>query len=412
MVKSYLLLFLLILLLLPNSLYSQNSFLEKLLRKNPLLDTILQKKNEYDIQIIYTQVNRDKNNIPSFHSYRFNVDDSRYFYPASTVKLPAALLSLEKLNQLNIPFVTKESRISIDSTVAGQSPVKFDFTSQDKYPSISNYIKKIFLISDNDAYNRLYDFLTPEEFNRKLQEKGYKSARILHKLALVLSREQNRFANAVNFYNNDTIVYRQKVSFWDKDIASKKPILKGRGNLLRDSLVMKPKNFAASNFISLTDLQKMLRSVFFPEQATAGSRFDLTEKDYRFLYQYMSEYPQESAFPKYDTVEFYPAFAKFLLFGSSKARLPENIRIFNKIGQAYGFVTDNAYIVDFENSVEFFLSAVILVNRDGIFNDGVYEYETEAFPFMRELGKEIYQYELKRQRKYRPDLRKFKMDYN
>ena len=66
--------------------------------------------------------------------------------------------------------------------------------------------------------------------------------------------------------------------------------------------------------------------------------------------------------------------------------MPDNIRIFNKIGDAYGFMIDNAYVVDFENNVEFLLAAVLLVNENEMFNDDKYEYEEVGFPFMKRLG--------------------------
>ena len=58
------------------------------------------------------------------------------------------------------------------------------------------------------------------------------------------------------------------------------------------------------------------------------------------------------------------------------------------------------------------LSAVIYSNKDGIINDGVYDYTTVGFPFMKYLGEVMYQYELRRERKYKPDLSAFKMSYD
>ena len=49
--------------------------------------------------------------------------------------------------------------------------------------------------------------------------------------------------------------------------------------------------------------------------------------------------------------------------------------IFNKVGWAYGFLSDVSYVVDFENKVEFLVAAVIHVNENQTYNDGVYEYE-------------------------------------
>ena len=58
-------------------------------------------------------------------------------------------------------------------------------------------------------------------------------------------------------------------------------------------------------------------------------------------------------------------------------------------------------------NIEFFLSAGISVNRNRIYNDGVYEYDSTGFPFMGNLGRVVYQYEKERNRKYEPDLSEF-----
>lgn len=84
----------------------------------------------------------------------------------------------------------------------------------------------------------------------------------------------------------------------------------------------------------------------------------------------------------------------------------------NKIGNAYGYLIDNAYVVDFENGIEFMLSAVIHVNTDEIYNDSKYDYDSIGYPFMKNLGQLIYAYEQKRPRKNKPDLSKFVMKYD
>jgi hypothetical protein len=125
----------------------------------------------------------------------------------------------------------------------------------------------------------------------------------------------------------------------------------------------------------------------------------------------MSAYPRESAYPNYDTVNHWDAYCKFLLFGSEKGSLPPNIRVFNKVGDAYGFLTDVAYIIDTDKKVEFMLSATLLCNKDGIFNDDTYDYETVGFPFMKNIGQLIYDYELQRKRKNIPNLQSFTINY-
>jgi len=121
-------------------------------------------------------------------------------------------------------------------------------------------------------------------------------------------------------------------------------------------------------------------------------------------------FPRESKNPSYDST-YYDSYVKYFLFGDSHEPIKNKIRIFDKVGLAYGYLTDVAYIVDFENNVEFMLSAVILVNKDKIFNDDVYEYDEIGKPFLANLGRAIYNYELKRVKKYLPNLSKFIFDY-
>jgi hypothetical protein len=69
-------------------------------------------------------------------------------------------------------------------------------------------------------------------------------------------------------------------------------------------------------------------------------------------------------------------------------------------------------VVDFRNSIEFMLSATIHCNRDGIYNDDHYDYDTIGLPFLKNLGKVFYDYELKRERKNKPELSPLKFNYN
>jgi hypothetical protein len=99
------------------------------------------------------------------------------------------------------------------------------------------------------------------------------------------------------------------------------------------------------------------------------------------------------------------------MFRADSSAIPDYIRVFNKTGWSYGFLTDVAYIVDFKHKVEFMLSGTVYVNSDGVLNDNKYEYEETGYPFFKELGNIIYQYELNRDRMYTPDLSRFEIDY-
>lgn len=372
---------------------------------------ILDSADFYEVQIIYTRIDRDSVNRPSFQSFCFNVDSSRYFYPASTVKLPAVLLSLEKLNTLSLPHLDKYTPMIHDSVYSGQISVRVDSTSENHMPSVAHYSKKILVVSDNDAFNRLYEFLGQRQVNDQLHKKGYKGTRIIHRLERFLTPDENAHTEAVTFFQKHGPVFQQPAG-QNTPFVPRQPILKGRGYMKDDSLVNQPFDFSYKNFFPLEEQQRLLRAVLFPESVVEKERFELTEEDRRFVMKYMSQLPTETVYPAYyqDTL-YSDAYCKFLLFGGN-GNIPASLRIFNKVGDAYGYLIDNAYIVDFENNVEFMLSAVIHVNRDGIYNDSHYDYETIGQPFLRNLGNLIYDHERKRPRKYRPDVSGFKFEYD
>ena len=88
-----------------------NQLLDSLLQTNPALKNVLENKVESNVQIIYTKIDRDENNIPQFTDYTYNLNKNNYFYPASTVKMPIAFLALEKLNELNKYGIDKNTKL-------------------------------------------------------------------------------------------------------------------------------------------------------------------------------------------------------------------------------------------------------------------------------------------------------------
>jgi hypothetical protein len=389
--------------------------LKKLLQAQPeLFKGVLNHPTQNEVQILYTQINRDKNNIPHFKSYSYRLNPNRYFYPASTVKLPTAIFTFEKLNELKIKGLSKKSVMITDSAFTGQTRVKTDTSSLSGLPSIENYIKKILLVSDNDAYNRLYEFVGRKEINQKLKKYNFNNTRIIGRLATGDSSESTKHTNPVNFYNGDKLIYHKPALYDSLGYPMHlENMIQGKGYMdSNDKLVMQPFSFADKNVYTIADQQMVLKRLLFPEAFEKSQRFNLTDADYSFIYQYMSTFPTENIKPTYSRPEYYPAYCKFLFYGGdSTANINPDIRIFNKVGDSYGYDIDNAYIVEFKNKVEFMLTAVIQSNEDGILNDNKYEYATICLPFMKNLGQMIYQYELKRVKRHLPDLTKFKFNY-
>ncbi len=227
-----------------------------------------------------------------------------------------------------------------------------------------------------------------------------------------MTKEENRHTNQLRFLNEGKEVYTQPPASSKVKFDFSKKVLIGKAHYDRDeNLINAPMDFTTNNNVPLEDLQQLMQSVLFPGSVPKKKLFDLTDEQYNFLYTYLSKLPYESEYPKYDTTEFFSSYAKFFMFKSGKTAIPGYIRVFNKTGWSYGFLTDVAYIVDFKNKVEFMLSGAIYVNSDGVLNDDKYQYDETGYPFFKEVGNIMYDYELHRKRKFQPDLSKFKLDY-
>jgi hypothetical protein len=385
---------------------TNDSFLVHLLGQYPqYFDTLLKNNRQWNIQVVYSRIDRTKSNTPRFTHFFFNTDSAGYFYPASTVKLPAAVLALHKLNTLHRPGLHKYTTMITEAGRPLQTAVCNDPTAEDGRPTIAHYIKKILLVSDNDAFNRLYEFLGQEYLNKTLHKMGYSSVQIRHRLSVALPDAENRFTNPISFYDSTgAVVYRQPAAE-SHLLYPVRSDYRGTGFYQNDTLITQPFNFSTKNQLSLPDLHGMLLQIMFPKAVPKKHRFYLTRDDYRFLYQYMSMAPRQSRYPMYDST-YNDAYVKFLFYGATDPVNPD-IRIFNKVGDAYGFLTDAAYIIDVKNGIEFLLSATIHCNSDGIYNDDKYDYDSVGFPFMKNLGRVVYEYERTRTRRHAPDFSRF-----
>jgi len=395
-----------------------HKFLEQLLREHasPQLLHILDNPDSFRYQIIYTRIDlKGDGELRDLRDYFYRVNGDEYFNPASTVKLPIALMALEKIHELEKYGIDKYSPMLTDSSYSGQHSVYRDSTAYNGLPSVAQYIKKIFLVSDNDAYNRLYEFLGQEYINRRLSEMGYKEARITRRF-VPMTEDENRHTNQIRFLGVDgKVAYTQPAAESKFQFNFDRKVLIGKGHLdWHDSLINEPMDFSRHNNVPLPHLLRMLKYALFPVLGPKKARWHLTNGDLAFLYRYMSEYPSESKYPKYDTTEYFDSYTKFFFFKADRGKVPPYIRSFNKPGWSYGFLTDVAYIVDFKNNIAFALGGTIYVNRDGILNDDKYEYDEVGYPFFKEVGEIIYQYELGRKRPGMADLSKsrFKVLYN
>lgn len=322
----------------------------------------------YEVQLLFTEVNRDKEGKVHFTDYRFRVNDSVYFYPASTVKLPVAILALEKMH--------KEGKFNRNTP--------FFMEGDTTETTFAREIRKIFAVSDNEAYNRLFEYLGQDAINEGLRSRGIQ-ARIAHRLSV--EDADNVTTKPLIFYLNDsTTTPTTPVVSHPAASLTLKNMRKGKGYMEDSVLVQTPKDFSMKNYLPVTALHTLMKQLLFPEVFPEEKRFRLSESDREFLLRTLKIRPGEAG---YDPETYHDSYVKYFVYGDRKSPLPEGMDIYSKAGAAYGYLTDCAYIIDKERDKEYIITATLYVNENGIFNDDVYEYDTIGIPFLAALGREL-----------------------
>jgi len=345
--------------------------------EDPRIKSVMENLDAHEIQILFTQIDRSGDSI-TLTDHTFQIDEEAYFYPASTVKFPIAVLALEYVNEL------KELDLHTRFYVEGDT----------LETTVSDEIEKVFAISDNAANNRLVELLGQDRINERLQKKGIKPVRIAHRLST--SNADEVVTKPLIVYLNDSTIKSMGSSTNSppQDLRLKE-IIKGSGYVDEDTLVLEPFDFSQKNYYPIIAQHATLKRVLFPDLFNKSQQFGLDDKSRRFLLEAMKSRPRELGF---DPEMYYDSFVKFFLFGDTQSPYPEHIEIYNKVGYAYGTLTDCAYVQDVKNNVEFMLTATILVNSNGIFNDNVYEFEEVGIPFLAALGQELHTLELNRKK--------------
>ncbi len=360
--------------------------------KEPIIKKVLSDLNSYEVQILFTRIHRDSLGLPKFERHTFQENSKQYFYPASTVKLPVAILALQKIRKLQSQGIPIKADTPFTVLYSENVIKKTDSTHPKNKLTIAHLIKKIFLVSDNMAFNYLFDFIGRDDANKAIHNIGITNFNLSHKFSDSVNKNSTpRFIffnqKGDTLYNQAPIISNQKIKNTHLD-----GVLKGKGYVKDGTVIEEPMDFSEKNYASIVALNQILERIIFPKVFSRNEQFNIEPEDYFFLRYWMSRTPNEVTIPFYDRETFFDSYCKFFIYGDKKGEMTNNTRIYNKVGLAYGTITDLAYVKD-RNGIEFFLTATILTNKNEIFNDNKYEYDQLGIPFLAALGREIYQFE-------------------
>mmetsp|Transcript_11694 Transcript_11694/g.29810 ORF Transcript_11694/g.29810 Transcript_11694/m.29810 type:complete len:426 (-) Transcript_11694:88-1365(-) len=381
--------------------------LQRLRRKGrPLLTDVLDDPQKYKLQIVLTEVSSG-----DLARHRFR-SDREYFYPASTIKLCVAIAALRKVEalrsrlELGFDAWTRLAFVYV-TTKKHEEDRRLRRLDEDRTNKdggkicVAHLIRRIFLVSDNGSYNLLLDFVGKENVADLMRSSGYEhfifnggyllddafgpkpghslvGIEILHtkkEIALGAGQIQLPCLGAGDGVEARHGTEPKPPLFSD--------LLVGLSHVDEDGAFHEdePKDFSGKNQASLVELQDLLIGLSGVE-SSAGLASSLPLRDRDFLMSAMAQSPSQSFNPEYSSKMFPDSWNKFFLPGLARVRDLRAIRIYNKLGQAYGFSLDNAYVVDVEKGTSFFLTASIYTNANGIVNEDAYEYTEIGEPFL------------------------------
>lgn len=323
-----------------------------------------------------------------------------YWYPASTIKscaVVAALLELDELAARTGRPIDRDTPLAFYPLFDGEGLEARDPTHErDGTITAAHLARKVLLVSDNPAFNRLYDLCGRDGLDRHMRALGLDGIKIRHRLSVARSLEENGRAPRIDLLpldGGDLVTLPARDGAPDLGAFEGDGVLVGVASMSGEARVEGPMDFSRRNEARLRDLLDLHVLLLRPDVDLGDGRrgadvLPLGDDDRAFVREAMRQRPRDSADPVYDPAHYADAYSKFLAPGIWRALGAERVDVLDKVGRAYGFSATNSYVEDRATGRAFFLAATLYTNADGVLNDDQYEYDL-ADRFFADLGEAL-----------------------
>ncbi|HWN67584.1 MAG TPA: serine hydrolase [Haliangium sp.] len=341
------------------------------------------------IQILVSFVERRGGSVTlERHGFRVGAE---YYYPASAIKLCAAVAALGTMRGL----IAAGHRVTLDSPLRfhplhpGERPEPADGQAGGRV-TLGRLLRQTLIVSSNEAFNRLYDYAGHQALHETMWSAGLRDTFLFHRLSVTRSEEEHRMAPRIDIETGrGAVTTPTRNSALALDPRPLPGLDVGRAYVEARRVIESPMSFARKNRMSLVDLQNLMIMVMRPDIPLDLPGLSLHRKDRAFLQRALREPPAESRDPVFppedhDILRFKP-----VLGGLQRVAPMQRWAVWNKAGTAYGFRIENAYVVDEQSKRAMFFTVAIYANADGVLNDDEYEYDTVADPFIHDLAEAV-----------------------
>lgn len=344
------------------------------------LKEVVATPEKYRFQVLYGVVRQGATPTLERHAYRV---DAEYFFPASSMKVPIALATYDRLailRKTGKPGLTRDATMRILPLNGDADPF---------VTTLARETWRALIVSDNFSANRLLGFVGHREVHETLWSRGLSSARIHAGFATGAEIDpaelSPRIEVALEGGGTEEIAARRS------DLAlpptDAKGLAIGEAAIVNGQRVAGPLSFADKNAMRLRELQDTLVRIMRPELLSAPGRAEpASEEDLAHVRHALGTLPSESGLAGFERNVVADYQLSPFLRGIERVRARGHFQIFSKVGQAFGFLIANAYVVDKDTGRSFFLTASVYANPDETMNDDKYGYDTISFPALADVA--------------------------
>ncbi len=346
--------------------------------KEVSLDTLIAFDPKFRFQMVYTPI------IEGEFGETYSFQTENYYYPASLVKIPTALVALEKMERLGI---TLDDILVLDTSETCGS-VKFVELSRSKKITFRQMFTELLVVSDNHFYNALYHFVTPEELNKRLKELGHDGTHIYRAFTGCDKIQQlHTFPYEVRTQKGGLRYEAKDVWMDSSELNNAYTYTENRWfgshhENAEGDIVQGPYDMNFMPELPLLELQKMMQALILPNAVEEHLRWSISEEHRTFIMELMQKVPSEIRSCHRDLSKWENNTYKYAVPSIDGER---SSRTYSKLGLSYGFASETVYVKSPNGKGDFLLSYSVYVNENDTVNDGKYEYEEVARPFAEKL---------------------------
>jgi hypothetical protein len=356
----------------------------------PVLDAALADPASMRLQIAVTEAQADAR-VPGGwrlrgHGYRLGAE---YVYTASAMKLAVSIGVLAAMAEQRAAGVPLELTTPLRLCPLGDGPcdVTADASNLDGGTiTIGHELRKMHLVSDNQAFGRLLDVVGAGALHARLAGWGLADVRLAFPMDVYVAAPPPTPRVELMLPAGPHLI-PERASLVLPPLALP-GVRVGVAHVLGGQRRPGPRDMSDRNYASVADLHRLLLGLVVPGAPgvpVLGLAADLRA----FLLQAMTEEPTASRNPRYDDPSLDGARYRPSVAGVERVRPRSGLHIISKAGRAYGFYTENAWIEDPATGRAFALTATVYADDDGVIGDDRYRYDELARPILAALGEQL-----------------------